>query len=165
MSRYIAPHKRQEATRVVVECSSSVEPKSALDWLRMNQTASGAVIRRTGPETAPNVKGWMYRLDTETEGSNMNTERGQFDFKMSMFRESRGPPPEPVCGGGEGAVPEVYAYESWYSRVGRKLAEKWEADHAAAAPKGAKTAKKPTNSEPEREPVRRVIEISEHSGW
>lgn len=145
----------------------------ATDWLRAHQVASGPVGKKVGQEKPPNVKGWMYRSEHETstgrmfESGTLLAERGIFDFKMSMFRENRGPPPQPVCGGVVG-IPEVAAYESWYYRVGKNLAEKWEREHP---PRNTSTKpltpKKDISPSPTKKdaPSRVTVEISENSGW
>jgi hypothetical protein len=140
---------------------------STLDWLRNNQTSSGRIGRVSGPERVPDVRGFMYTSQYETEGATMTTDMLEFDAKMNLFKSNRGPPPAPLRSVDYGE-PEVHAYARWWSTTGSALAAKWQKEH----PSQIITPKRPIQKSPspppapkKEAPSRIILEVSDNSGW
>ena len=209
-SKYIPPHLRGAAAGGAP--AALVEPaepnQSHLDWLRAQQSRYKVVAKtpeelkaeiaamtfeqlrsRAGPP--PNITGGDYG------GFFVEDETGEngyiFDTEMRLFKQGRGPPPEPMTGPGreEGiggaaamdgdlkAMAEAERsigggirakYSAWYRAWGNKLTNKWYKEHPRPAPKAksAKPVKTVTVEEPKgpsRGALVATLDVAEQSGW
>ncbi len=136
-------------------------------WLKEKQVVSGPVGRMAGPETPPIVTGEMYSKFDGSEGtcSEEVIRECMFDSDMKLFLKKQGPPPCPLHFDSRDST--TAAYNSWWRRVGNKLADQWYRDHPKAAPKPAPKAPKASSPKPveEEKPKRIMVPASEQSGW
>lgn len=209
MSKYVPPHLRAAAAAGGGPAEPEpTEPQSHLDWLKAQQSRYRVVTKtpeelraefaamtfeqlrsRAGPP--PNITGGDYG------GAFVEAETGEngliFDTEMRLFKQGRGPPPEPMTGPGReegiggaaamdgdlkammeaeksicGGIRDKYA--AWYKAWGAKLTNKWYKEHPRPAPKTktTKPARAVTVEEPKgpsRGTLVAALEVAEQSGW